>query len=185
MKIWTLWSNPLRPLLHSRISPLTFLSKRIQRYFSHWRNRQEKITDNGLDDVTKIFEKLALESISLKFIWCEGMTDNGLKILRQNLQKLTSLKSLSLNFSLYNRVIKIHISHSYNRCLQITDEGLDNLTQDLQQFTNLEEISIDFSSSNEITDVGLDNLRKGLQTIPSLKSLSLNFNKWKFPDFLI
>jgi len=74
-------------------------------------DRWDKISDEGLEDLTQSLCKLtSLTGISLNFAGYNKITDTGLDYLRQCFQKITSLIQTSLDLSRYINSIRLNLS---------------------------------------------------------------------------
>jgi len=62
-------------------------------------SRNEKITDRGLDEISKVLRGLTLlKAVSLYFSDCTGIFDNGLQNIVHSLDELVALQRLDIQF---------------------------------------------------------------------------------------
>jgi len=100
----------------------------------------------------------SLQSISIAFSSCEGVSDKGVISLSQALTFLVSIKSISLIFS---------------NCLRVTDKGINRLSQDLKSLKALESLSL-FLFGSGVTKNGKENIMQ------SARLLNLDMGKIDF-----
>jgi len=108
----------------------------------------------------KTFEANFLDS-------AHNITAAGLKSLKKGLQRLASLKNISLYV----------LKHE-----KLSDFGLESLRKGLQKLPNLQHLSLRLPCSESLnhdgflTNNALKYLTKGIQKITSLQSLALDFS---------
>jgi len=88
----------------------------------------------------------------------DGITDKGLKKIRERLGKVTSLQTIRFSFS---------------KLYRVTEKGLLNIAKTLKRLKSLKHVELDFKQCSTITNVGVYNLGKALGTLKSLKTQSL------------
>ena len=71
------------------------------------------------------------------------ITDQGLTNLSEALKKLSSLKSINLNFDGYVTFVR-WACWLDNMCSEITDQGLNNLGESLKTLNALKSINLNF-----------------------------------------
>jgi len=105
---------------------------------------------------------------------CGNITDQVLEDFHEAIQRLTSLRSITLYFS--GQVLFIMRVYWFgNSNKKITDEGFKAVSQALEVLSSLESITLGFSRMETITDKSLNSLGEAFQKLGSLRNIHLEF----------
>jgi len=121
------------------------------------------------------------------FIGFSEVSDSAMANISYHLKYLTNLKTLSLNFTRCNTLIKsfkhlrtletLKLDFSFSKRVLSTD--LIKLSESLKYLPFLRVISLDFSHCENITGRSITNLAKCLTTLHYIQALIPSFMKFK------
>jgi len=158
----------------------------------------------GIKGLTESLKRLSsLESVSLSFKNCDGISGKGIKSISEGLQRCRSLKSINLNLRNCDDIsdqdmkilakglkrlsalesITLECGIHYNYSANIRGKGLKKLSESLKRLCFLRSIDLKFPNYDHIRDEGLESISKNIiQRLGSLQSLGLDFSGCEITD---
>jgi len=101
----------------------------------------------------------------------DDVTDVGLGSISYRIRTLTSLKSLGINLSGFEK-------RNDRRFIRISDEGISHLGKALRHLTSLRSLCLNFKFCYELSDTALDCIGQALKRMILLESFDLNMNQF-------
>jgi len=153
----------------------------------------DEFTNTGIIYLSKTLIKLQkqLEFITLCFIKCSFINDDGLKKLSSSISKLAKAKSLSLHFCWLTNITDVgfieigralsqlkslsHLTLGFRGCPKLETDGFTSVSHSFFHFDQLLSLNLTFFKLHQFGDEDLLNLAKGVGCLTSLRSLTLRF----------